>query len=1034
MILGRNKTRWSLTVGALLATALVLAAQRPADSQSPGGLYVANVNSSVINQFAPAGNGNPLPALTLTGQVTALFAPNAIAIDTAGNAYVTNLATGPGGTGSITIYAPGVSGNAAPSATISGIATLLAEPQGVAVDGAGNIYVANLSNMVTEYALGSNGNATPTATISGADTLLSGPAGIALDSRGKIYVANLIGGASAAGSINIYASGRSGDAAPTAFITGPATSLSAPEALAIDGAGSIYVANLAGGTSNLGSITVYASGSTGNATPSAIIAGADTGLIGPQGIALDSNGNIYVSTSSNSILEYAPGSSGDATPIATLNGSNTGLNGPRGLAFQPQTSPTPTPAPATPTPTATPVATASSTATSTATLTPTATTTSTTTPTPTATATSTSTPTATATKTSTPTPTSTPTQAPSVSPTATPMPTATIICPTLSSDNVDDAAKAPKLKPVKFGDQTLGTSSAPKIIPLPQTAGLIVSGITVSGDFAATNTCVGQQLPCSISITYRPSKVGPDHGTLTVANNFKPITATLSGTGIGPKVKSIGGHSLPPLQSLTLNGSGFDPDSKVPVLVAFTEKIKKEKQPVTLLVAASSKTLTSVQVQVPPIYDPVSKELAPGTATIELQEVLNAQTTLISKSPPLQIAQLNPTNQLPPGTLSLGLLMEEAQFATELESEVMNTPLSSLGQSLMQSATALENLITILGSNANANLGTVGGMNATESQQNLLMADEEILQVLTTMAGNSATSASGVRADTGTGCLAAEAAKVLADAGSPSFDKTTLDNDLLTLFQDSETSPACMQPGAAIATLGIVNGAGAVALAVLTAPSNPSTQALLPAEALLQANLSPAGQLLGIGTTLAQTTPRARQQVETAVAAFNQASNHQLTTVISQTQGPLAGSYTSTNQTAMAFTAATPPPLDGTYAGSFTGTQFASGACPAPITGSLGFTVAGTAVTATIPGAGSGTLDPTTGTASFQPTGIGGANVSCSFDGTLLPNQTGPATASGTWSCSSIGIGSNFNSANGTWTANMLEAPMFVKAGSQTTD
>src|ERR1700683_3645663 len=323
MNLGGNITRWSLTVGVLLAIAVIVAAQRPADSQSPGGLYVANLNSSIINQFAPASNGNSLPALTLTGAATALFAPNAIAVDAAGNAYVTNLAAGPGGTGSITIYAPGASGNGAPSATISGAATLLAQPQGVVVDGAGNIYVANLSNIVTEYAPGSNGNAAPRATISGSDTMLAGPSGIALDSHGKIYVANLIGGASAAGSISIYSSGSNGDATPSTVITGPATSLSAPEALAIDGVGSIYVANLAGGTSNLGSITVYASGSTGNATPSAIIAGADTGLLGPQGIALDSTGNIYVSTSSNSIVEFAQDSSGDATPIATLNGSNT---------------------------------------------------------------------------------------------------------------------------------------------------------------------------------------------------------------------------------------------------------------------------------------------------------------------------------------------------------------------------------------------------------------------------------------------------------------------------------------------------------------------------------------------------------------------------------------------------------------------------------------------------------------------------------------------------------------------------------------
>ena len=234
------------------------------------------------------------------------------------------------------------------------------------------------------------------------------------------------------------------------------------------------------------------------------------------------------------------------------------------------------------------------------------------------------------------------------------------------------------------------------------------------------------------------------------------------------------------------------------------------------------------------------------------------------------------------------------------------------------------------------------------------------------------------------------------------------------------TSPACKTPAAAIATLGIVNGVGAVALAITSQAGNSSVQPVLPAAAILLANLGPAGQLLSIGTTLAQTTPQAQQMVQNAVAAFNNASSGELNQVTGQTQGPLNNSYTTTSQTATSFTAAAPPPLDGTYSGSFTGTQFLTGACPSTINGSIGFTVQGGSITVTMPGAGNGTLDTTTGIASFQPGGIGGPNVTCSFGGTLLPNQTGPASGSGTWACSSFGAGSSFNSANGTWTATAL--------------
>jgi len=63
----------------------------------------------------------------------------------------------------------------------------------------------------------------------------------------------------------------------------------------------------------------------------ATIAGVNTGLF-PTGIALDGAGNIYVANQ-GSITVYAAGASGNATPIATIAGVNTGLNVPVRLAF-----------------------------------------------------------------------------------------------------------------------------------------------------------------------------------------------------------------------------------------------------------------------------------------------------------------------------------------------------------------------------------------------------------------------------------------------------------------------------------------------------------------------------------------------------------------------------------------------------------------------------------------------------------------------------------------------------------------------------
>ncbi len=701
---------------------------------------------------------------------------------------------------------------------------------------------------------------------------------------------------------------------------------------------------------------------------------------------------------------------------------------------------TPTPNQSTPTPTATSTATATATSTATAAPTPTPTATLTATATATLTATATATPTATATAIATMTPTATPTvfrtPTPTATPTATatapatptmtptPNPTPTVVCPTLVESVEGNAAKASKLpviKPIKFPSQTLGTTSAPMTINIPATAGLMISGVSASsGDFLPTTTCTGQSTPCSITIGYHPSGAGADHATLTIMNNVTNITVALSGSGIAPKVTSLSQRSLPPLQPLTLNGVGFDPDPQASLLVSFTEKTKTTKQPIVLLVPASNKTLDSVQVQVPPIFDPVSKELIPGPATITVKEVLTSGSTLSSKSPSLQIAELNVDNTLPHGDATLAFLQAEKDFATQLEQDVMMNPqLSALGNPLAQAVSALEGLIALLSENpTDANLGSIGGATITESAENLLAADNQILHMLTTMAGGSGSSPAGAAQATGSGCLATEAAAAVADASAG--NSANFANDIELLFKDSETSTACQQPSAAMATLGIVNGAGGVALALTAQGANESIQpAVLPATALLLANLAPGGQLLSIGAAIAQTTAQSRQMVQSAVASFNRASMGQLGTLITQTTGPLNSSYNSTDHTEASFVAATPPPLDGTYAGTFTGTQFITGTCQAPINGSLQFSVQGGDITVTIPGAGTGTLDAANGKASFQPTGIGGSNVTCSFGGILLPNQTGPASASGTWSCSSNGIGSSFNSANGTWSATM---------------
>src|SRR5664279_4208688 len=83
-----------------------------------------------------------------TGSDARFFNPSSVAADSAGNAYVADPASHtirrvtPGGVVSTLAGSAGVSG----SANGTGSAALFNQPQGVAVDSAGNVYVADTGN------------------------------------------------------------------------------------------------------------------------------------------------------------------------------------------------------------------------------------------------------------------------------------------------------------------------------------------------------------------------------------------------------------------------------------------------------------------------------------------------------------------------------------------------------------------------------------------------------------------------------------------------------------------------------------------------------------------------------------------------------------------------------------------------------------------------------------------------------------------------------------------------------------------------
>ncbi len=205
-------------------------------------------------------------------------------------------------------------------------------PQGVASDSAGNVYIADTSNstirkitplgVVTTLA----GRAGMSGTADGiaAAARFYGPCGVAVDDSGHVYVAdsgNLTirkitaseGVTTLAGTPGIFGSGTDG--------TGPAAHFDFPIGVALDSTGNLYVADTNNGTirkvTPAGVVTTLAG--TAGMRGSADGTGAAARFNVPEGVAVDSFGNVYVAdTLNHTIRKITP--TGVVTTVAGTAG------------------------------------------------------------------------------------------------------------------------------------------------------------------------------------------------------------------------------------------------------------------------------------------------------------------------------------------------------------------------------------------------------------------------------------------------------------------------------------------------------------------------------------------------------------------------------------------------------------------------------------------------------------------------------------------------------------------------------------------
>jgi sugar lactone lactonase YvrE len=228
------------------------------------------------------------------------------------------------------------------TADLTGTSASFCSPSGVAIDSAGNLFVADTGNSTIRKIVISTGVVTTLAGIAGTcgSTDSTGtaasfcyPSGIATDSAGNLYVSDT-GNYTirkivvSTGAVTTLA----GSAGQTGFTngTGSGARFAYPIGIATDSSGNIYVADSYDEAST-GSYTIRkitAEGVVSTLAGTAGVTGSTNGTGSaarfgdPVGIATDSAGNLYVADYDNYTIRKIVISTGAVTTLAGTTGQN----------------------------------------------------------------------------------------------------------------------------------------------------------------------------------------------------------------------------------------------------------------------------------------------------------------------------------------------------------------------------------------------------------------------------------------------------------------------------------------------------------------------------------------------------------------------------------------------------------------------------------------------------------------------------------------------------------------------------------------
>jgi hypothetical protein len=358
-----NTITFTLSAGGQLAQVTIPAVRSylyVANSNAPPGTTPPGGGNIVVYPFGATGNATPVR--TIAGANTGVTNPDNMLLDASDNLYV--LDNGPYTSNSnplIDVFAPGATGNVAPTRQISGLAavTFNAPCESMIFDPTGHyLYVLCDDGGGTLHVFSSTWTGTVMASVAQLATIIcdsfSHPITMAFDATGDLYVADPGTHAILYFPAPIPLTGSYVLIAPTTSMTGGGTAWPAtvdPIGVAIDQQGTLYSTisyfnSTSGGPDASNQVGIWKTTTipcNGNAcNPSASLIGGTSFVHAPSGLTLDPAGNLYMSNQfANTVTVFARSTITSATNPTTnptvLHTINTGTspNAPVGMIVGP---------------------------------------------------------------------------------------------------------------------------------------------------------------------------------------------------------------------------------------------------------------------------------------------------------------------------------------------------------------------------------------------------------------------------------------------------------------------------------------------------------------------------------------------------------------------------------------------------------------------------------------------------------------------------------------------------------------------------